>query len=564
MELSKKGTLQMKFFFLGIFLTLAFNLHAFPSNISARMLYFLHHKDCKRAFEIYLEEAKESQSHDWDLLQQAALSILQEGSESIDPEIFMMTLFGSGISANPTVLPILEKALLSKDVKAQVIALQFLGRFEDNEANLLIEKAFSSPFLLTRLEAALLLAKRKQPDVLEHVHSLLVKIPHQIRPLFAQIIVELESAEASAFLRKFLNDASADVRCETLIQVADHGYDDLLPTIRFLATHLIPAEQECCAYALSTFKDESSLTQLKKWCDSKQPSVKLAAYRGLALMGDEEAKKVLYQEVSENNLSAFPYLDASERSKLLLLEKSRHPDPQIRLNAVLALLKKKETPSLESLIEILSETKQDLGYSLTASPGHTLNYWKIIPHASQMESVFPGIGRETLRLKQQVLRFSLELPEPVFQGVAEWTLKKGPSFLIPGLMELMINHPTAASIALLKEYQQKAGAPLVRTYCTLALYRMKEPGPYEEQILSWLRKQASQSLIQFTEESKEEEGRALYSLNPEETSQLLVSCFEALAQRQSSAGIEALIHAIVHGNPKNRYALAGLLMRTSE
>ncbi len=52
--------------------------------------------------------------------------------------------------------------------------------------------------------------------------------------------------------------------------------------------------------------------------------------------------------------------------------------------------------------------------------------------------------------------------------------------------------------------------------------------------------------------------------HPEETSHFLITVFETLAKSQNQVGIETLIHAIAHGHPKNRYALAGLLMRTTE
>jgi hypothetical protein len=55
-----------------------------------------------------------------------------------------------------------------------------------------------------------------------------------------------------------------------------------------------------------------------------------------------------------------------------------------------------------------------------------------------------------------------------------------------------------------------------------------------------------------------------FALTPEETSQLLVDAFIAIASRQDEKSINFLVNAIKLGNPHNRYALVGLLMRSTE
>ena len=53
-------------------------------------------------------------------------------------------------------------------------------------------------------------------------------------------------------------------------------------------------------------------------------------------------------------------------------------------------------------------------------------------------------------------------------------------------------------------------------------------------------------------------------LTNKETTQLLVDCFTALSERKNKQSIHCILDAIKKGNPKNRYALAGMLLRAVE
>jgi hypothetical protein len=130
------------------------------------------------------------------------------------------------------------------------------------------------------------------------------------------------------------------------------------------------------------------------------------------------------------------------------------------------------------------------------------------------------------------------------------------------LISLLCNQPTESCIQLLKEQQQRAGAPLIRNYCNLALFKLGEEGPYEQNLIRWVQETQNHPLITLKESVSNERSPFLFS--QEETSQLLIESFETLAIQQNIKGIDALVRAIAYGNPKNRYALAGLLMRTAE
>jgi hypothetical protein len=121
------------------------------------------------------------------------------------------------------------------------------------------------------------------------------------------------------------------------------------------------------------------------------------------------------------------------------------------------------------------------------------------------------------------------------------------------------------AIALLKKHQQRAGAPLIRSYCTLSLYRLGEEGPYGEILCNWVEKQVDADLIQLRPLVPWDIDGELtsYQITPHETSRLLVEAFETFALRQDNRGINALLNAVRCGTTKNKYALAGLLMRAA-
>ena len=109
-------------------------------------------------------------------------------------------------------------------------------------------------------------------------------------------------------------------------------------------------------------------------------------------------------------------------------------------------------------------------------------------------------------------------------------------------------------------------APLIRDYCHLALYRLKEEGPYEEYINRWVMQQKEAELIRLRPilPWKFRMDQSDHSLTPEETSKLLIDAFFSIASRRNERNIAFLLEAIQRGNSANRYALMGLLMRATE
>lgn len=532
----------------------------YPDNVSGQMLYQLYHGEVTSAFQLYLDHAKEVNEHDFHLLQQAGIQLLEQGINSGDAEIQLMCMFGAGIAASSDLLPILEKGIRSKEMRTQIIALNYLGKLQDDEADIHLLHALSSPFLLTRLEACLQLARKNHPSTLTQLQSLLVKVPPPVRPLFAQIAIYLDGAEGQAFMRQLLSDSDIDVRVETILAIAKEGRDDFLPQIRNLATQTHHAEQESCAFALGELKDQESFGRLKEWTKSQRSTVRLAAAMALLELGETQSLALIEEEAKKANLFAINALGKLKEGKEVLLPLLAHSDRDVRINAAASLAQMGDSSGLSILKDILIPGGRDLGVARLSSPGRGLNAWRVVPSASHNTKVHPGLMQSTLAFREALLVLSLEFAEDDFLTLAHLILDQKQDDLLPLLIQLLQNRRSEKTLKLLKDGHQKTGSPFVRNYCTLALYRMEEKGPYEEQLINWVGAAAHTAMIRFREEEEESKN----GLSPESSSRFLVEAFEALAQAQKETALVALIKAMAYGNPKNRYALAGLLIKTTE
>ena len=107
-------------------------------------------------------------------------------------------------------------------------------------------------------------------------------------------------------------------------------------------------------------------------------------------------------------------------------------------------------------------------------------------------------------------------------------------------------------------------ASALHSSATIAIWRfidLKEEGPYGEYIKHWVIHQKDAELIRLRPMLPwKMRLDSNYTLTPEETSRLLIESFLAIA---ADRNIDFLVEAILLGNPQNRYALFGLLMRAT-
>ena len=93
---------------------------------------------------------------------------------------------------------------------------------------------------------------------------------------------------------------------------------------------------------------------------------------------------------------------------------------------------------------------------------------------------------------------------------------------------------------------------------------MRVEGPHKDHIYEWVESQRDHELFQFREmlawtDRKETTGS--YLLTPKEKSRLLIESYETLVENHEMRGIDLLLSAMRQGHEKNRFLLAGLLLK---
>ncbi|MBA2727412.1 MAG: HEAT repeat domain-containing protein [Parachlamydiaceae bacterium] len=559
MELSKVALLYI------ILLSLGLQDAPLAAAEPAHIFYLIHTNKLDMALDHYQEYHNRFGRHDTEFLQQLGLSVLELGAKSYDAETLLMTLFGAGIAMNERTLPILIRAVEYPNPQLQLLALNFLARCQHDDADRSLLVALRSNSLVIRLEAAHQIAKKKHSQATQLIQSLMSKVDEELLPLFPQLYALIENPDAIRILRRLLSHHSEDVRIAAILSCAKTGRDDLLPKIKALATHASYAQQEACAAAFGNFNDDTAIPFLERFANSQIPEVRVAALKSLDALGANQYRDEIKRLALGGDLFAIIALGDIHGSQEALWQLAQSKNNQISLNAVVGLLKQCDPRSQKFLNSILIQDSRDLAFIKNVSPGKSLSCWKAVPSARQNCDDYSIDLELSQSFRESLLIEAMNLPEENFFQIAAAIFDQQQNDLVPTAIELLEQLKTDRSVQFLKSYQQRAGAPLIRNYCNLALYRLQEEGPYAANLRKWVLQQADAPLIQLRPLVPWEVDSTIsnYLITPHETSRLLVESYEAFAQRQDDEGINALLNAVRNGNSKNKYALAGLLMRAS-
>ncbi len=539
----------------------------FNEKEKSHLFYLMHNNEIKKALGEYQQLRNNTKSHDFDALQHIAFILLKQGIANNNLLEQQLTLFGASISSSTYALSILEKGLTSEHPEAQLLALHFIKDIYDDKVNEIITKSMHSDYLIIRMEAAFLMAIRKHPLALGHIESLMYKLPPMFKPFFPFLFIQLGTPGAISVIKQLLHDVNTQVRVEAILGIANFERDDLLPFIRRKISCGNVAEIEACAYGLGKLKDTSCISTLKKLMQTTTQNARLSSARALILLeNDPKAKKFIEKMAMENNPFAISLLGDIEGSEDVLAKLLKSDDITIRLNAAIALLNRKDPRCSPVLLEILITDVKDIILQPNFSLGRSIMCWKVVPSSSQRKKdpmVDPSLA---IHVKEFILKQALDLPEKDFLAIAEYVFRTKQNDLVPILVMLLENIHSPKAIALLKKYSQKTGSPLIRDYCNLGLFRLKEEGPYEEYVINWTMKKKDIDLIRLRPivPLSARIKNSNYDLSAEESSRLLVEMYMSLAQKQDERLIDILIEMIKEGKPSNRYALGGLLLRAIE
>lgn len=513
---------------------------------------------------LYRAHCEKTGSEDLEIIQHMAYMIIEQGWRSNNQEEQLLAIYGAGTARDPQMLHILECGLGNPNPQIQLASLYFLTELCDDRADALIKKAMASDYLLIRYEAAKILALKKDLNAIPQVEGLMCKLDPQLYPLFPPFFSLAGDKHSTAMLKKFFSDRDAKVRLSTILSCLDHKRDDMLPHIRTLATHGSVEEQEAALFTLGALKDSSSIKLLESTSCSTRENIRLASLMALYNLGQTEVACEIESLAKQGSIFAIAALGAIPGSEDLLSEFLKCQNLILRYNATLALLRRKDPRCVEPLLEILIKDARDMVMMEVLSPGMVLTSWKPVFSVTEKLDKASGEAEMVISIREEILKLTLDLPTKDFFYIADKILCSKNTELVPALITLIETLHNEEAIQFLKAELHRAGAPLVRAYCNLALFRMNEPGPYAQYVRQWTKDLKHIELITFRPLIPKTRGESTYSMTPQDTSRLFIEALTALANQKDPEAIDALLNSMCHGNPKNRYALAGLLVRATE
>ncbi|MDR3624603.1 MAG: HEAT repeat domain-containing protein [Chlamydiales bacterium] len=533
-------------------------------SLKAEILYKTRAGNLKGAIDVYKTYRSQIDGDDFELLQQIAFTTLEQGYRSKDPQEQFLAIYGAGMARSSRMLYIFERGLSNEDPKIQLASLYFLNDLHDDRADELVKKAMSSNYVVIRLEAAKMLAAKKDLNAALQIEGLMCKLDPVLLPLFPPLFALAGDTYSTIMLKKFLSDPNPELRLATILSIIDYKRDDLLPRLRTLAIHGNHEEQEAASFALGELKDRGSLKILETQSKCNKESVRLAALLSLYKLGDIKVIDCIAKLALQGNIFAISALGNLPETEELLFLLSKNANITVRFNAALALLQKRDARCTQVLLEILLKDSKDLAVIEYPSPGFVMSAWRVVHSASARVDPTSQEAEILTTTKDKILSATIDLPTEDFFKLAAILLDTNDPELVPTLISLIESLKSTQATEFLVKELQRAGAPLLRSYCNLALFRLREPGPYAEYVRAWVKELRNIDLITFRPFMPRTRGESSYALTPGETSRLFVEALTALSNQKDPEAIDALLTAISGGYPSNRYALAGLLIRATE
>lgn len=544
-------------------LFIAFSLSIFSVS-PPEILYKARIGKLDHAISLYERYCKERGCQDFELLQNMGLLIIEQGWKSKDPQEQLLALFGAGTAKNARLIPILENGICHPNPQIQLASLYFLADLCDDRADKILQKAMSSDYLIIRYEAAKILAVKKDVNVISHIEGLMCKLDAAAMPLFPPFFSLAGDEHATSMLKKFFSDKNSKVRLAAILSCLDHKRDDMIIPIRTLAQHGNIEEQEAALYTLGALKDSGSYKILEAACCSKRENIRLAALISLYELGSKEALFEIEALALKGNVYAITALGSMAGSEDVLVNLQESENILIRYNACLALLKRKDPRCIPVLYEILLKDARDVIVLENPSPGMVLTSWKPIFSASEKIEKLDVDPDLLLAKREEILKTCLDLPKNVFFQIANKILCTKDCDLVPALIALIETLQNEEAIQFLKSELHRAGAPMVRAFCNLGLFRLKESGPYAQFVRQWAKDLKQLEIISFRPIVPKARGTSIMPLTPKDTSRLFIETLTSLANQKDAEAIDALLCSLCQGNPKNRFALAGILIRATE
>lgn len=520
----------------------------------AQILFKMRQGALEQAVSSYKAYKTEKGDHDFALLQQMALAIIQDSSRKSNHDLQLLSLWAASFSLNTKLLPLLAAGLQKEDPRDVLATVFFLMGFPDDQAVSLVRKELNSPWLPIQAVSAEFLIQKKEKGVLEIVARWLDRLDPRAYPLFVPLFAASEERFATCWMKKFLHSPHADTRLVALLEIGKQGRDDLLDEVRQAAKTGNVQEKEAAALALGALGDSVSIPLLKDLAAGRDVATKLAASYSLFKLGQKEFELMIRAAAEQGNLFAIILLGHMKTGEDLLERLSKSSDLNIQANATIALLEEKKTAALPALLALLHPNLKNLALVAVASPGQSLMAWQMkaqITLKDQMVTILP---------RQKLIAEASVLPEKEFLEFAKQAILFEDKETVPALIWSVKN----SDKQFLLDQLERPGAPLARSWATLALYSLKEKGPYAEHVYGWFIDMKKLAIVSVTQPSLDSSLDNFHQMTKRDSCELLLAALDCLVNTRDHAAIDAILDALIGGNPLNRPVLASLLLRLSE
>ena len=158
-------------------LSLSIVAQANQSYSKHQVLYLMQAGHVSKGIQLYQKLKEDNLKHDFPILEQMGYILLNQGAKSGDEECQLLSMYGAGMAGTLESMDIYQMGMESPNPMTQMATIHFLTEIQDDRAEELLLKAFSSPYLLIRLEAAYALAIRKSLSATGLIDSLMQRLP---------------------------------------------------------------------------------------------------------------------------------------------------------------------------------------------------------------------------------------------------------------------------------------------------------------------------------------------------------------------------------------------------
>lgn len=490
-------------------------------------------------------------------------NILEEGLKSKDPEETLISLYGLSVSDyTPSAQSMLE-VLKKKNFYTQSYLLQVLQKNLNSSTEEILTQAGHSSFFPIRLQALYQLTQRQEINSLNKIQALKQKLHKSYHFVFTPLIASHRSKESEDELKKMLKEPSTSLRASVLLAIGEQQLTSLLPEVKKAFTHVNPVEKEAAIFALSHYPDLKLHDLLKKETSSTNKHLALASYVALFNLGFIEYKEKILSFAKQNNPFALLLLHEIGDESQTLIKALKNPDETIQINALWGLLRYKDPRALPALEKVLQMNPLNQIINVEHSPANTLHHLSIDSPTIDNDDVFEQEIAVTLHMKKMFLSFLRQYPEKDALPFCKKILASNKHPFQRELIHIIESFDSENSLALLRSLSHSIGAPLKRGYALTALYRKSTKPADQDRFYKWLKVQSSDTIIQFSKTANPLSSLYVkpYELSPEEHTGLTTEALLTASASHEEKYLKLIIELFNTCHKKNRYALAGILMK---